>query len=311
MIAGILPPFDQREGYIWLDGEFTAWCDARLHVLTHGLHYASVVYEGLRSYGGRVFRLDAHIERLYRSAELLNFSIPWPRHILEAATLELLHRNGTTDGYVRPVAWRGSEQMSTAAPASRIHVALACWKWPSYFDPAAARGGIAMQTAAWRRPPPSCSPAQAKASAHYMIATLSKHQALAQGYDDALMLDWRGQVAEATSANVFFVKGSALHTPRPDCFLNGITRQTVMALAREHGMEVLERTILPGELANFDECFLTGTAAEVCAVRSIDAIHYKPGAVGAALAHAYAAAVRADPAPYSASDSHTFTRRTT
>ncbi len=288
-------PFDQREGKIWLDGAFVEWNDAKLHVLTHGLHYASCVYEGERVYGGRVFRLRDHTDRLFRSARLLDFEIPFSPEELEAATVQLIEFNAIADGYVRPVAWRGSEQISTSARATRIHVALACWQWPSYFDPAAASRGIAMQTAIWRRPPPASSPAQAKASAHYMIATLSKHHAEANGFDDALMLDWRGHVAEATSANVFFVKGRALHTPVPDCFLDGITRRTVMALATARGFELIERTILPHEIAGFDECFITGTAAEVCPVHRIDDHMFRPADVCAELMAAYAEAVRSQP----------------
>jgi len=284
-------PFDQREGKIWLDGQFVEWKSAKIHVLTHGLHYASCVYEGERVYRGQVFKLHAHTDRLFRSAELLDFVLPYAKEQLEAATQQLLAENKITEGYVRPVAWRGSEMISTSARNNRIHVAIACWQWPSYFDPAARMAGITMQTALWRRPPPSASPFEAKASAHYMIATLSKHQSENNGFHDALMLDWRGYVAEATSANVFFIKDRVLHTPVPDCFLNGITRQTVIALARQLSYEVIERTILPQELGDFDECFITGTAAEVTPVRQIDDYHYKPAQVCQELIAAYSAAV--------------------
>jgi branched-chain amino acid aminotransferase len=288
-------PFDQREGKIWLDGAFVEWTDARIHVLTHGLHYASCVYEGERVYSGQVFRMRDHTDCLFRSAKLLDFEIPFSREDLESATLQLIEFNGIEDGYVRPVAWRGSEQISTSARATRIHVALACWQWPSYFDPAVKSRGIAMETAIWRRPPPSASPSQAKASANYMIATLSKHHAEANGFDDALMLDWRGHIAEATSANVFFVKGRSLHTPIPDCFLDGITRRTVMELAMTRGFEVVERTILPNEIAGFDECFVTGTAAEVCPVHRIDDHRFRPADVCAELVAAYAEMVHLQP----------------
>jgi branched-chain amino acid aminotransferase len=279
--------FDQREGYIWLDGRFVDWKDATIHVLTHGLHYASCVYEGERVYSGNVFRLRDHTDRLYRSATMLDFEIPYRKDELETATARLIELNGIVDGYVRPIAWRGSEQISTSARATRIHVALACWSWPSYFDPAAKRNGIALETAIWRRPPPLSSPFAAKASSHYMIATLCKHHAEANGFHDALMLDWRGRIAEATSANVFFVRDGILHTPTPDCFLDGITRQTVVALARQSALEVVERAIFPEELGSFSECFLTGTAAEVCPVGRIDEHTYRPSNITFDLMQAY------------------------
>ena len=291
MSASKAPPFDQREGTIWFDGEFVEWQTAKIHVLTHGLHYASCVYEGERVYGGQVFKLSAHTDRLVRSAELLDFVLPYSKEQLETATRKLLAENEITEGYVRPVAWRGSEMISTSARRSRIHVAIACWKWPSYFDSVARIAGITMQTALWRRPPPSASPFEAKASAHYMIATLSKHQSENNGFHDALMLDWRGHVAEATSANIFFVKNRVLHTPVPDCFLNGITRQTVIGLAHQLGYQVIERTIVPQEIGDFEECFITGTAAEVTPVRQIDENHYKPAQATRELIAAYRAAV--------------------
>ncbi len=285
-------PFDQRTGHIWLDGEFVEWKNAKIHVLTHGLHYASCVYEGERVYSGSVFRLREHTDRLYRSAQILDFDMPYSKDELESATARMIELNGIVDGYVRPVAWRGSEQISTSARASRIHVALACWSWPSYFDPEAKKRGITLETASWRRPPPSSSPYQAKASSHYMIATLCKHHAEANGYQDALMLDWRGCIAEATSANVFFVRDGELHTPTPDCFLDGITRQTVIELARARKIEVVERAILPDELDSFRECFVTGTAAEVCAVSHIDQHAFTPSAITFDLMTAYSDLVR-------------------
>ncbi|MHC8290771.1 branched-chain amino acid aminotransferase [Pseudomonas sp. XS1P51] len=286
-------PFDQREGFIWLDGEFVEWSQARLHVLTHGLHYASTVYEGERVYNGKIFKLREHSERLYRSAQLMDFAIPYALAELEAASHELLQRNNVVDGYLRPVAWRGSEMISTSARFNSVHVAIACWQWPSYFDPAGHMAGIRLKTAEWRRPPPSSSPFEAKASGHYQIATLSKHDAENSGYHDALMLDWRGNVAEATSANVFFVKGRTLHTPVPDCFLNGITRQTVIELARALDYQVVERTIVPTELGDFDECFLTGTAAEITPVQSIDHQRYRPGRACSEFITAYTSTVNA------------------
>ncbi|KPC52725.1 branched-chain amino acid aminotransferase [Amantichitinum ursilacus] len=291
-MSGNVIPFDRRSGEVWLDGEFVEWQSARIHVLTHGLHYGSTVYEGERVYGGQVFKLGAHTDRLFASAETMDIKLPYPKAELENATRQLLERNQIVDGYVRPVAWRGSEMMATSARNNRIHVAIACWQWPSYFDPAARMAGITLQTAEWRRPPPSSSPFQAKASGHYMIATLSKHKAENAGFHDALMLDWRGYVAEATSANIFFARENRLYTPRPDCFLNGITRQTVIALAQEMGMEVIERHILPEEMGEFDECFLTGTAAEVTPVSRIDHYQFKPGRVCEALVAAYFALVQ-------------------
>lgn len=285
-------PFDQREGVIWLDGEFVDWKQARIHVLTHGLHYASCVYEGERAYGGTIFKLTEHTERLFKSAQALDFEIPYSREAIQAVSKELLTRNNIKDGYLRPVAWRGSEQISTSARASSIRMAIACWSWPSYFDPAAKLKGIRLKTAPWRRPPPSCSPHQAKASSHYMIATLCKHDAEAHGFDDALMLDWRGQVAEATSANIFFVKGRSLHTPTPDCFLDGLTRQTVIELARKLGFTVKQHSILVQDMSSFDECFITGTAAEVCPVRSIDELNFHPANASVELMHAYSDEVR-------------------
>lgn len=284
-------PFDQRTGVIWFNGKFVEWADAKLHVLSHGLHYASAVYEGERVYDGRIFKLRAHTERLYRSAELMDFKIPHSLTSIEQASHELLERNEVINGYLRPIAWRGSEMISTSARNNRVHTAIACWQWPSYFDPAARMTGIRLKTAVWRRPPPCSSPYQAKASGHYQIATLSKHDAEYNGYDDALMLDWRGHVAEATSANIFFVKGRQLHTPIADCFLDGITRQTVIALAEKLDYQIVERTLLPTEIGDFDECFITGTAAEITPVRSIDGNMYTPGTACKELIDAYSRAV--------------------
>jgi branched-chain amino acid aminotransferase len=283
--------FDQRDGWIWQDGEFVEWKSAKIHVLTHGLHYASCVYEGERVYAGQVFKLREHTDRLYRSAQLMDFEIPYSKAQIESATVALIDKSRIVDGYVRPVAWRGSDMISTAARGNRIHVAIACWQWPSYFDPAARMAGITMQTAAWRRPPPSSSPFEAKASGHYMIATLSKHEAENKGCHDALMLDWRGHVAEATSANVFFTQGRTLHTPVPDCFLDGITRRTVIGLAKDRGLKVRERAIMPEEMAGFSECFITGTAAEVTPVSEIGSYKFSIGDVTRQMMDDYAALV--------------------
>lgn len=272
-------PFDDRDGVIWFDGALLPWRDAKLHVLTHGLHYASCVFEGERVYNGRVFKLTEHSQRLARSAELLGYSLPYTVEEIDAATRQAVQAMNITDGYVRPVAWRGSEMMGVSAQHNRIHVAIACWEWPSYFSPEARMAGIRLQTSRWRRPAPDTAPTQSKAAGLYMICTLSKHEAEQAGCHDALMLDWRGRVAEATGANLFMAKDGRLHTPTPDCFLDGITRRTVMDLARARGIEVVERPIMPGELAGADEIFLTGTAAEVTPVGRIDELAFTPGRI--------------------------------
>jgi branched-chain amino acid aminotransferase len=262
-------PFDQLDGQIWMNGEFVPWKDAKVHVLTHGLHYASAVFEGERAYGGRVFKLTEHNERLHTSANLMGFKIPYTVEELDAATIELLKRQGFADAYVRPIAWRGSEMMGVSAQSNKINVAIAIWQWGSYFNPAEKLKGIKLDLAEYRRPDPMTAPSKAKAAGLYMICTISKHAAEAKGYADAMMLDYRGRVAEATGANIFFVKDGVIHTPDPDCFLNGITRQTVIELARRRGIQVIERAIMPEELPDFSECFLTGSAAEVTPVSEI------------------------------------------
>jgi branched-chain amino acid aminotransferase len=284
-------PFDEREGDIWFDGEFVPWRSAKVHVLTHGLHYASCVFEGERAYAGRIFKLKEHTDRLMYSAQTLGFRVPFGVDELKRACRDLIKRNGMRDSYLRPVAWRGTEQISTSARHTRIHVAIACWAWPSYFEAAAKLRGISLKTAIWRRPPACSSPYQAKASAHYMIATLSKHDAEEHGFDDALMLDSQGRIAEATSANVFFVRGKEMHTPVADCFLNGITRQVVIKIAVQRGYQVIERSIDYAELSSFDECFLTGTAAEVTPVRQIDGLHFTPAKTCIEMIDAYTHAV--------------------
>ncbi len=264
-------PFDDRDGLIWFNGVMIPWRDAKLHVLSHALHYASSVFEGERSYNGKIFKLTQHSERLAFSAGELGFELPYSVAEIDAACIETCKANDIVDGYVRPVAWRGSEMMGVSAQASRINVAIAAWAWPSYFSPEARMKGIRLKTSKWRRPSPDTEPVHAKASGLYMICTLSKHAAEAEGYDDCLMLDWRGQIAEATGANIFMVMGDGkLHTPTPDCFLNGITRQTVIELAKARGIDVIERAIMPDELNNASEIFLTGTAAEVTPVGEID-----------------------------------------
>ncbi|HEX2509301.1 MAG TPA: branched-chain amino acid aminotransferase [Microvirga sp.] len=285
-------PFDQRDGWIWYDGQLVPWRDAKLHVLSHALHYASSVFEGERAYGGVIFKSTEHSERLRKSAEILDFEIPYSVEEIDAAKNLVLERNGQTDAYVRPVAWRGAEMMGVSAQNSRIHLAIATWEWPSYFDPAQKMKGIRLDMAEYRRPDPATAPSAAKAAGLYMICTISKHKAERKGYADALMLDWQGRVAECTGANVFFIKDGTIHTPTPDCFLDGITRRTVIDLARGRGFEVQERRIMPDELASFNECFITGTAAEVTPVSEIGPYRFQPGNMTKVLMEDYTAEVQ-------------------
>ena len=277
--------YHDRDGVIWMDGEFVDWREAKVHVLTHGLHYASAVFEGERAYGGKIFESRRHSERLHNSAKILGFDIPFTVDEIEAAKVETLARSGLDSAYVRAIAWRGSEMMGVSAQNNTIHLAIAVWHWGDYF--ADKMKGIAMTHAQWRRPDPKTAPCEAKAAGLYMICTLSKHAAERDGFADALMLDWRGHVAEATGANIFFLRDGALHTPTPDCFLNGITRQTAIKLAEARQVEIVERTILPEELSTFSECFITGTAAEITPVRQIGEVEYKPAAVTEALVTDY------------------------
>ncbi|HTJ56374.1 MAG TPA: branched-chain amino acid aminotransferase [Devosiaceae bacterium] len=289
-MAGV--PMDQRDGWIWFDGELVPWKDAKVHVLTHGLHYASSVFEGQRAYGGEVFKLHQHSERLIASGRMLDMPIPYTADQLDDAARKTLAANNMTDAYMRPVAWRGSEEISVPARNNKVHVAIACWDWPSYFTMEERLKGIRLMWSTWKRPSPETIPSAAKAAGLYMICTLSKHAAMDAGYADALMLDYRGLVAEATGANVFFIKGNEIHTPLPDCFLNGITRLTVIDLARERGLKVIERHIRPEELADFDECFVTGTAAEVTPVSEIGDFRFKPDTVCKMMIDAYSEAVQ-------------------
>lgn len=286
-----LVPFDDRDGMIWLDGALTPWREARLHVLSHGLHYASAVFEGERAYGGVIFHLCMHTERLRNSAHLLGFSIPWSSDQIDEAAIAVLAANELADAYVRPIAWRGAEQLSIAAQHTKIHLAIAAWPWPNLFG-AERMQGVRLNIATWRRPSPETAPTEAKASGLYMIGTLAKHEAEAAGFQDALMLDWRGQIAEATGANIFFVIDGALHTPKPEGFLDGITRRTVMGLARHRQICVVERAILPEEMQRASEALLVGTAAEVTPVRQIGPHHFTPGEITETLVRDYAALVR-------------------
>lgn len=269
-----LIPFDKRDGYIWLDGEIIPWQDAKLHVLTHGLHYASCVFEGERSYNGTIFKGQAHTNRLFKSAEILDIDMPFSKEVINQAKYEILKEQNLTNAYLRAFAWRGSDMMAISAKGNRTHVAIAAWDWPSYFSLEQKKQGLKIDIAEWKRPSPECAPYQAKAAGLYMICTLSKHKAEKNGYSDALMADYRGYVSEATGANIFFVKNGALHTPKPDCFLNGITRQTVIELAKKINIPVVERHITFAELPEFEACFLTGSAAEITPISEIKGIHY-------------------------------------
>ena len=282
-----LIPFDDRDGEIWFDGKMVPWRDAQVHVLSHGLHYASSVFEGLRVYDGEIFELTQHSERLIKSAEILDFSVPFTADQIDQACRDAVAAQNIRDGYVRPVSWRGSEMMGVSAQKNAIHLAIAAWEWPAYFSPEARLQGIHMQTSPWRRPAPETAPVHSKAAGLYMICTLSKHAAEKAGYNDALMLDWRGQIAEATGANIFLVMDGAIHTPTPDCFLDGITRRTVIGLAKERGHEIIERAIMPDELDKASEVFITGTAAEVTPVAQIDERTFKVGQITTDLVEAY------------------------
>lgn len=282
-----LVPFHDRDGFIWFDGKLVPWREATLHVLSHGLHYASAVFEGERAYGGEIFKLTEHTERLVAGARTMDFEIPYSVAEIDAACRETIKANNLVDCYVRPIAWRGSEQMGVSAQNAKIHLAIAAWDWGSYFDPAERMRGIRVTFAHYRRPDPRTAPAKTKAAGLYMICTLEKHRAERAGYADALMLDWRGHVAECTGANIFFVKDGTLHTPVPDCFLDGITRRTIIDLAKKRGMEVRERTILPEELGSFSECFIVGTAAEVTPVRELGEHNYQPGRITETLLNDY------------------------
>ncbi|HEX6611798.1 MAG TPA: branched-chain amino acid aminotransferase [Hyphomicrobiaceae bacterium] len=291
-MATPLVPYHDRDGFIWFDGKLVPWREANLHVLSHGLHYASAVFEGERAYGGQIFKLHEHSQRLIDSARMLDFEIPYTVDQIDAACNETMKANNLVDCYVRPIAWRGSEQMGVAAQLNKIHLAIATWEWGSYFDPQERLRGIRIGLAQYRRPDPATIPAKAKATGLYMICTIEKHRAEKAGYADALMYDWRGRVAECTGANIFFVKDGALHTPTPDCFLDGITRRTVMELAKRRGIAVNERTIMPEELPGFTECFIVGTAAEVTPVREIGPYNYQPGRISEQLLNDYMAAVQ-------------------
>ncbi len=291
-MAAPAKPFDQLDGVIWFDGQLVPWPDAKIHVLTHGLHYASAVFEGERAYGGEIYKITEHSERLKHSAQMLDFEIPYSVAEIDAAKRLVLEKNGQKNAYVRPIAWRGSEMMGVSAQNNKIHLAVATWEWPSYFDPAQRLKGIRLDLAEYRRPDPRTAPAGSKAVGLYMICTVSKHKAERKGYADALMLDWQERVAECTGANVFFVADGKIHTPIADCFLDGITRRTVIGLAKKRGIPVVERRILPAELSGFSECFITGSAAEVTPVAEIAQWKFTPGAISEQLMNDYMAEVQ-------------------
>ena len=273
-----IAPFDNREGFIWMNGEFIKWNDAKCHVITQGLHYASAVFEGERAYKGKIFKSEEPTKRLFRSAEIVGIKIPYSQSQINEAKDELIKKMNFEDCYVRPIAWRGSQQMGISTAKSDINVAIAVWNdWASYFQIEDRKAGLRLITSPWKRPSPDTAPCEAKASGPYVICTMSKEFAEEKGYNDALMLDYRGYVAEGTGANIFFIKGKEIHTPIPDCFLNGITRQTVIEMVKEQGFNIIERHIKPEEISNFDEAFLTGTAAEITPIQSIDEIKFNTG----------------------------------
>ena len=271
--------FDNRDGYIWFNGELVDWPDVKLHVLSHALHYASSVFEGERVYNKKIFKLEEHTERLFYSAERMDMKIPYTQDQVNEACKAIVEKNSIIDGYVRPIAWRGAEMMGVSAQSTKINLAIAVWEWPSYFDPEQRLKGIRLTLSKWKRPSPETIPCDTKAAGLYMIYTLSKHDAEKRGYADSLMLDYENYVAEATGANVFFIKDGEIHTPKPDCFLDGITRRTVIDIAKKRGIKVIERKILPDEMSDFSECFLTGTAVEVTPVSEIAEFKFTPGEI--------------------------------
>ena len=286
-----LVPFDDRDGVIWWNGEFRPWRESKLHVLSHGLHYASAVFEGERCYAGEIFKLREHTERLIQSARILGFAIPYTAQEIDDACNETIRRNNLTDGYVRPIAWRGAEEMGVAAKGTKVQMAIAVWEWGAYFGVEQRMKGVNLAMAKWRRPHPETAPTASKAAGLYMIGTMSKEAAMDEGADDAMMLDWKGDLAEATGANAFFVMNGEVHTPTPTCFLDGITRRTVMSLAKNRQMKVVERVIKPEELAHATEVFLAGTAAEVTPVRRIGTQDFTPGQITETLMKDYEALV--------------------
>jgi branched-chain amino acid aminotransferase len=286
-------PYDKRSGKIWFNGELVNWGDANIHVLNHGLHYASCVFEGERVYDGEIFKLEEHTERLFYSAKRMGIQVPFSKQLINEASKQIVNVQKVLNGYVRPVIWRGSEMMAISAQRNKIHVAIASWDWGSYFDPKLKVDGIKLNISSWRRPSPNSVPWDTKAAGLYMICTLSKHEAESKGFTDSLMLDHEGNIAEATGANIFFKdKNNELHTPIPDSFLDGITRRSVIGIAKEKNIKVIERKISPEEMKNFVGCFLTGTAAEVTPVSQIDKFKFSTCEMITGLNDSYQALVR-------------------
>ena len=280
-------PFDKRIGFIWYNGEFVEWQNATTHVLNHGLHYGSCVFEGLRVYGEKIYKLEKHTDRLFFSAQRMGIDVPYSKDEINRAHEETIKKMNIKYGYVRPVIWRGSEMMAISAQKNKINVAVATWEWPSYFTKEDRLKGISLQTAVWKRPPPDCIPTDTKAAGLYMICTLSKHEAEKNGYTDALMLDYKGRVSESTGSNIFLVINGEIHTPVPDCFLNGITRQAVIEIAKKEGINVIERDIYPDEISKAEEIFLTGSAVEVTPVGKIDNQNFKVGDITTKISSLY------------------------
>ncbi len=280
-------PFDKRIGFIWYNGEFVEWQNATTHVLNHGLHYGSCVFEGLRVYGEKIYKLEKHTDRLFFSAQRMGIDVPYSKDEINRAHEETIKKMNIKYGYVRPVIWRGSEMMAISAQKNKINVAVATWEWPSYFTKEDRLKGISLQTAVWKRPPPDCIPTDTKAAGLYMICTLSKHEAEKNGYTDALMLDYKGRVSESTGSNIFLVINGVIHTPVPDCFLNGITRQAVIEIAKNEGINVIERDIYPDEISKAEEIFLTGSAVEVTPVGKIDNQNFKVGNITTKISSLY------------------------
>ena len=280
-------PFDKRIGFIWYNGEFVEWQNATTHVLNHGLHYGSCVFEGLRVYGEKIYKLEKHTDRLFFSAQRMGIDVPYSKDEINRAHEETIKKMNIKYGYVRPVIWRGSEMRAISAQKNKINVAVATWDWPSYFTQEDRLKGISLQTAVWKRPPPDCIPTDTKAAGLYMICTLSKHEAEKNGYTDALMLDYKGRVSESTGSNIFLVINGEIHTPVPDCFLNGITRQAVIEIAKNEGINVIERDIYPDEISKAEEIFLTGSAVEVTPVSKIDNQNFKVGNITTKISSQY------------------------
>ena len=280
-------PFDKRIGFIWYNGEFVEWQNATTHVLNHGLHYGSCVFEGLRVYGEKIYKLEKHTDRLFFSAQRMGIDVPYSKDEINRAHEETIKKMNIKYGYVRPVIWRGSEMMAISAQKNKINVAVATWEWPSYFTKEDRLKGISLQTAVWKRPPPDCIPTDTKAAGLYMICTLSKHEAEKNGYTDALMLDYKGRVSESTGSNIFLVINGEIHTPVPDCFLNGITRQAVIEIAKKEGINVIERDIYPDEISKAEEIFLTGSAVEVTPVGKIDNQNFRVGNITTKISSLY------------------------